>query len=252
MTYEPRVYRTTTVSSDLVGFSVSTAETGLYIHAESPLAEQALAAAGAARAQVERHTGLHADFGSSLRPLPEPADCPQLVARMYRAARQAGTGPMAAVAGAVAEYVGRRLLADSPQVIVENGGDIFLATRAPRIVAIRAGKSPLSGRVGLVIPGSAKLGVCTSSGTVGHSRSGGQADAATVVAEDTALADAIATAMANRVGSPQDCQAAVNWAAELGDIIGAVAICGETMAAWGEIDLEPLAQDIPEAGCATR
>ncbi len=245
MTYEPRVYRETTDSPDLVGFSVSTAEAGLYIHAESQLAEQALAAAGEARAQVKRHIGLHADFGSSLRPLPEPAGCPQVVACMYRAARQAGTGPMAAVAGAIAEYVGERLLAYSPQVIVENGGDIFLATRVPRIVAIRAGRSRLSDRVGLVIAGGAKLGVCTSSGTVGHSRSSGQADAATVVAEDTALADAIATAMANRVGSPQDCQAAVTWAAELGDIIGAVAICGETMAVWGEIELKPLAGEIP-------
>ncbi len=252
MTYEPRVYRKTAESPDLVGFSVSAAETDLYIQAENRLVAEAREATRQARAQVEKQISRQPEFATSLNPLPAPSNAPAVVASMVRAAAHAGTGPMAAVAGAIAEYVGERLLAHSRQVIVENGGDIFLATRVPRIVAIRAGKSSLSGHIGLVIAGGVKLGVCTSSGRVGHSLSAGRADAVVVVAEDAALADAVATAAANRVSGAQDCQSAVTWAAELGDIIGVVVICGETLAAWGEIELEPLALDIPEAGCATR
>lgn len=240
MGYEPRVYRRCAASPDLAGFAVSVAETDLYIQAEVRLVEEALAGVQQARGQIERHARRYPDFATSLCPLSEPEACTDVVATMYRAAQRAGTGPMAAVAGAIAEYVGRGLLAHSREVIVENGGDIFLATQMPRVVAIRAGRSGLSGRLGLVIPGDVKLGVCTSSGTVGHSLSAGWADAAVVVAEDVALADAVATAMANRVDDPHDCQAAVTWAAELGGIVGALVIAGETMAAWGEIELQHL------------
>ncbi len=241
MTYQPRVYRQSAESTDLVGFAVVVGETDLYIQAEARLTDEALDSVRQARTQIERHIQRHPDFATSLRPLPRPDDCPTLVREMYQAAQQADTGPMAAVAGAVAAYVGQQLLAKSSQVIVENGGDIFLATQVNRVVAIEAGSSRFSGQIGLAIPGGEQLGVCTSSGTVGHSVSSGRADAAVVVAPDTALADAVATATANQVQDPQDCQQAVQWATHVPGISGAVAICGDQMAMGGEIEIVPIA-----------
>ena len=240
MTYQPRVYRKSTESPDLVGFAVVVGETDLYIQAEARLTNEALESVRQARTQIERHIQRYPDFATSLQPLPEPDDCPALVREMYQAAQQAGTGPMAAVAGAVAAYVGQQLLAKSSQVIVENGGDIFLATQVARVMAIEAGQSRFSGEIGLAIPGGVRLGVCTSSGTVGHSVSSGQADAAVVVAPDAALADAVATATANRIQGPQDCQQAVTWATQLPGILGAVAICGDKMAVGGEVEIVPI------------
>jgi len=241
VTYQPRVYRKSAESPDLVGFAVAVDETDLCIQAEARLTDEALDSIRQARTQIERHIQRYPDFATSLRPLPKPEKCPALLREMYQAAQQAGTGPMAAVAGAVAAYVGRQLLASSRQVIVENGGDIFLVTEVARVVAIEAGQSRFSGQIGLAIPGGVQLGVCTSSGTVGHSLSSGQADAAVVVAPDTALADAVATATANRIQGPQDCQQAITWATQLPGISGAVAICGDQMAVGGEIEIVPLA-----------
>jgi len=239
--YQPRVYRKSADSPDLVSFAVVVGETDLHIQADSRLTDEALDSIREARIQIERHIQRYPDFATSLGPLPEPEKCPALVREMYRAAQQAGTGPMAAVAGAVAAYVGQQLLAKSRQVIVENGGDIFLATAVPRVVAIVAGQSRFSGQIGLAIPSGVRLGVCTSSGTVGHSVSSGQADAAVVVAPNTALADAVATATANRIQGPQDCQQAVRWATRVPGISGAIAICDDEMAAGGEIEIVSIA-----------
>jgi ApbE superfamily uncharacterized protein (UPF0280 family) len=148
---------------------------------------------------------------------------------------------MAAVAGALAARVGRFLAPLSDEVIVENGGDIFVRLTRPATVALFAGKSPLTGRVALKInPLLTPLGVCTSSGTVGHSFSFGRADAACVVAADTALADATATALGNRVPEAGAIAAALNWVASVPEILGAVVIVGEKLGAWGEVELVPL------------
>ncbi len=241
MPYQPRTYRKDGRSQDLVGFAVTAAETDLYVQAERDLTQAARQAVRQARQQVEGHIALRPEFATALQPLQSPENPPEVVRAMYQAAQRAGVGPMAAVAGAIAEFVGRRLLECSRQVIVENGGDIFLATGVARTVAIRAGDSLLSGRVGLVIPGGHQLGICTSSGTVGPSLSGGRAEAAVVVAGDTALADAAATALGNRVKSPEDCETAIQWVKELEGVQGAVVVCEATLATWGEFELQPLA-----------
>ncbi len=148
---------------------------------------------------------------------------------------------MAAVAGALAARVGRALAPLSPEIIVENGGDIYLKVAEPVTVALFAGKSPLSWRVGLKIdPALSPLGVCTSSGTVGHSLSFGRADAACVVAADAALADAAATALGNRVPDAAAIAPALKWAETVAGIRGAVVIVGDKLGAVGDLELTPL------------
>jgi len=190
---------------------------------------------------LESYLAAHPGFLEALAPWPEDPFAPGVVREMIAAAARVGVGPMAAVAGALAQRVGRALSPQSPEVIVENGGDIYLKLQQPATIALFAGKSPLSGKVGLKIdPAWGPLGVCTSSGTVGHSLSFGRADAACVLAADAALADAAATALGNRVPAAGSIPAALEWAGTIPEILGAVVIVGEKMGAWGRVELAPL------------
>ena len=235
------------VESDLHAFEVCVGESDLLISAERPLRELAERALRGARADLERYLAHDPEFARTLRPREVLAGAPDIAVQMAEAARACGVGPMAAVAGAVAEVVGEELLKESGQVIVENGGDIFLRTDHPRVAAIYAGDSPLTGRIGVRISQLGRgLGLCTSSGTVGHSLSFGKADAAIVLAESAALADAAATALGNRIQSAQDIEKGLEFLRTIDGILGGAVVIGEHLGAWGEVELVPLAAG-PEA-----
>jgi ApbE superfamily uncharacterized protein (UPF0280 family) len=130
---------------------------------------------------------------------------------MIRVSGLAHVGPMASVAGAVAEFVSKDLLPLSDELIIENGGDIYLETSKERTIGLYAGPSPLSLKVGLIItPEDAPLGVCTSSATVGPSLSFGKADAVCILSKSGALADAAATAVGNVVKERKDIERGLN------------------------------------------
>ena len=238
---EPRTYRTRMSREGLVGFRVKVEQTDLWVMAEQDFSPEVLQAVVQERRLLEAYLAAHPGFLEALAPWPADPLAPPVVREMITAAARAGVGPMAAVAGALAERVGQSLLPLSNEVIVENGGDIFLRVTRPATVALFAGASPLSHRVGLKIdPEWSPLGVCTSSGTVGHSLSFGRADAACVVAGNAALADAAATALGNRVPDAGAIATALNWTASLPEILGAVVIVGEKLGAVGQLQLVPL------------
>ena len=143
---------------------------------------------------------------------------------------------MAAVAGTVAEYVGKDLLKFSSEVIVENGGDIFVKTKRIKKIGIFAGKSAYTGKLALEIPAGI-WGVCTSSGTVGPSLSFGRADAAVVVCNSAILADAWATRLGNMVKTSDDIEKILNFVKDKPEIKGVVLILGEKIGVWGNIKL---------------
>ncbi len=194
------------------------------------------------RSELETYLGRDPVFLTTHAPYAAASDAPEIAKTMALAGQLAGVGPMAAVAGAIAQVIGKGLLPYSQDVIVENGGDIFIAGRKEKIVGIFAGAhSPFTGKVGLRLPQRLlPLGVCTSSGTVGPSISYGCADCATILAPDTALADAVATACGNRVQTVADLPAAVEFALAVPGVIGALAIKDDQMAALGEIQLTGL------------
>jgi ApbE superfamily uncharacterized protein (UPF0280 family) len=238
---ENRFYRDYSAKKG-AAFRAAVETTDLFIRAEKDLTREALAAIRSEREKLVEHIKLHPKFESSLVPLEEPSDAPPIAAMMYRAAKAAGVGPMAAVAGAMAQRVGMALRRRSSFVIVENGGDIYLDTGRETLVGLWAGTSPFSGRVAIRVdckPGP--LGVCTSSGTVGPSLSFGTADAATIISSDAAFADAMASALGNRIQSPSDLEGAVEWAASVRGVIGALGIIGDKLAARGELSLEKIA-----------
>jgi len=222
----------------LVSFQVQIKESDLWISADRDLAEEARDLALACRHPLEHYIQKFPSFLTSLSPIPEDPYAPPLVKKMIKAASQVGIGPMAAVAGAIAECVGEGLLSLTGEVIVENGGDLFLSADRPVTVAVFAGSSPLSGRLGIrLYPHQMPLGLCTSSGTVGHSLSLGRADAVSVLSRSTALADGAATALGNKMRSVRDLEAAIDWARTVDGILGGVVIIHATMASWGEVEL---------------
>ena len=236
--YEKRTYRHDINDRDLVSFQAVIKETDLYIRASKDLSVEAVAAINEVREPLERYIRGHPIFLHSLEPLPVEKDAPEIVQRMAQAARLANVGPMAAVAGAVAEMVGERLLQWSAEVIVENGGDIFLKVGSKRIIAIYAGGSSFTGKLAIEVePGRTPLGVCTSSGKVGPSLSLGLADAAVVLAPSAALADAAATAVGNRVRSVDDIEAALEFGQSISGVTGMVIIAGDRMGARGDVKL---------------
>ena len=236
--YEPRTYRCTHSDDDLVSFRVAMAETDLWIRAERNLSEEALRSIREVRREVAGYIGRDRAFLEALEPLSVAGDAPEVVQEMAQAADKAGVGPMAAVAGAIAEAVGKDLLPSSDQVIVENGGDIFLRIQRPRIVGIFAGASPLSNKVALrIAPDLTPMGVCTSSGTVGHSKSFGRADAVVVLSSSAALADAVATAAGNRIACPEDIERAIDFAMGIEGVRGIVVILENCLGVRGEVTL---------------
>lgn len=181
------------------------------------------------------------EFAASHQPLMVPLSAPPVAQKMAAAARAAGVGPMAAVAGYFAQLTGRYLcqLNGCTDIIVENGGDIFIASREERIIGVYAGEAnPFSGKIAVrLAPELFPCGVCTSSGTIGSSFSYGVADAAMIVAPDAALADAVATAAANLVKDGDCVAAACNYAMSIPTVAAALIICGDQMAAAGQLEL---------------
>ena len=236
--YQPRTYRHHIESTGLAAFTVAVKETDLYIRAGSNLQRKARRLVLKYRAQLERYIEQNPGFQTSLKPLPLPETAPRIVKEMIEAGQKANVGPMAAVAGAIAEFVGTELLEFSPEIIVENGGDIFIKASSKKVVGIYAGESPLSGKIGVEIPPQeTPLGVCTSSGTVGHSLSFGRADAVVTIARSAALADAAATAVCNLVQKPADINTAIEKGRNISGLKGIVIIIGGDIAVWGSIKL---------------
>lgn len=236
--YEPRTYRHWVRSKDLISFNVTAKETDLYIRASRNLKTKALKLVLKYRDTLERYIERHPSFLTSLEPIPISEDAPHIVKSMSESARKAGVGPMASVAGAIAEFVGTELLAFSPEVIVENGGDIFLKSLKRRIINIYAGKSPLSGKIGLEIEADeTPMGICTSSGTVGHSLSYGKADAVVVLSQSPTLADAAATAIGNLIKQPNDIPSGIEFAKGIEGIKGLLVIKDDKVGLWGEVKI---------------
>jgi ApbE superfamily uncharacterized protein (UPF0280 family) len=236
--FERRTYRNIIRDKDLISFDVIVRETDLYIRAGRDLSKEAFAAIKEYRCQLEQYIRSHPLFLHSLEPLHVEEGSPEIVHLMAEAALTAGVGPMAAVAGAMAELVGGKLRQFSDEVIVENGGDIFIKTGKKRTIGIYAGRSPFTGKLAIEIqPEKTPCGICTSSGTVGPSLSLGLADAALVVAPSAALADAAATAVGNVVKSLDDVSAALECGQKIDGVTGILIITGDTMGAWGEIKL---------------
>lgn len=175
-------------------------------------------------------------FMLTLEPYDLPADdAPEIVRQMISATTIFGIGPMAAVAGVIAKMAVEAMTkAGATYAIVDNGGDMSILNDQPVTVGIYAGSSPIRDIAFEIPPRESPLGIATSSGTVGPSISFGCADAATIISQDPALADAAATALGNAVQADNNLDECFN-AIDKPGIDGALIIRGDEMAIWGEL-----------------
>jgi len=200
-----------------------------------------------ARQAVERCIAGDPFFGATFEPYTPESDEP-VVVRMASAARKAGVGPMAAVAGAIA-WSGIEAVQEAGACygVIDNGGDIALFSDHELLIGVHAGSSPVSDRVAFAVPPTSEvLGICTSSATVGPSISFGIADAVTVFSRDVALADAWATAICNEI-RPDDTSVLLRVNPE--EVTGVFSVIGEWTGSYGV--LPPLVRANVKAGLIT-
>jgi ApbE superfamily uncharacterized protein (UPF0280 family) len=244
--FTERLYRQHHRQEDLVHFQVVVEETDLDIGVRkerysTELVEWVEETIRACRRPLEEYIQRDPGFVNALTPYNVFPDAPSIVQTMAEAGRLAGVGPMAAVAGTVAECVGKLIEKRSRDVIVENGGDIYMRTGRIRKVGIFAGNSTLSNRVAIEIRADqTPLGICTSSGKVGPSLSFGKADAVVVLSPSVALADAVATACGNLVQTVNDLERAIELASEITGVTGVLVIKDDRLAVWGSVKLVPM------------
>jgi ApbE superfamily uncharacterized protein (UPF0280 family) len=237
--YQKRFYRDWVYPGNLFCRKVVVRETDLNILCDKPIDEKYVTARIIKyRQQIEEYISKDEKFLTALKPLAVEFSAAQIVREMAASALKANVGPMATVAGAIAGYLGRDLLRKGARaVIIENGGDIFLKVTRPIKVGLFAGKKNLLSRLNLkIMPQETPLGICASSGTIGHSLSFGNADCVVIMARNAALADAVATATANRVQAKTDLEKAVKFARSIKGVKAAVIILKNNLASWGKIE----------------
>ncbi|MGE4296903.1 MAG: UPF0280 family protein [Desulfovibrionaceae bacterium] len=226
-----------------VAFQVVVEQTDLWITAERDLSGAALDVVNRLRGELKAYMLLAPAFGYSLAPVPVPPTAPEIARDMAAAGAACHVGPMAAVAGAVAERVAHALAPSSPNVLVENGGDLFLCSTRERVIGLLpdpAQEVVLGLRLG---PRDFPCSVCASSAVIGHSLSLGQGDLVVVRGASGAYADAAATALCNIVKGKKDLNKVLARAKELaaaapkGAIAGVLAQCGGELAVWGDMEL---------------
>jgi len=218
-------------------FRIKHLETDLFITAKNRQRKACLELIKELRCTLNNYIEKNPKFETSLKPVIVPENAPQPVQEMAQYAKKAGVGPMAAVAGLFSERIGRLLAENNSEVIVENGGDLFLKLRNEKTIGLYAGKnSPFTGHLGFrIIPQETPLGVCTSSGTVGHSLSRGSADVAVVLSSSSVLADAYATASCNMISSEKDLDKTAEWISSQDNISGFLAAKNDKIVTWGNV-----------------
>ena len=244
--YQPRLYREMMGNSRRVSFRSAFRETDLWVaidrgHYRKEAERFTMNRVLFYRRILEDHIALYPEFRDSLTPVVAPGGVHPIITAMSDAGLAAGTGPMSAVAGAVAEYICNDLLREfsADEVIIENGGDIFLKLAAPATVAVYAGNSPLSEKIALQPgPSYTPLSLCCSSGTVGHSLSFGMADACMIACRNGALADAYATAFCNSVKNVEMVHEVTEQALRIPEIQSVVIIAGDKVGMGGSIEIK--------------
>ncbi|HQM42167.1 MAG: UPF0280 family protein [Syntrophaceae bacterium] len=236
--YEERIYRNLISKENLESYNIVVGESDLFISSDVNLAAEIKESLIKHRFRLESYIKKNPHFLKSMLPLPHDKLAPAIVRDMLEKGSLCGVGPMASVAGALAQFVGKDVMASAQTIIIENGGDIFLKTNNKLIVSVFAGKSPLSYKVKFAInPERTPLGICTSSATVGPSVSFGKADAVCVISPSATLADAAASAIGNKVKNKNDIKKALAYGMKIKSIEGIIIIIGEEMGVIGDITL---------------
>ena len=236
--YEERTYRRVSRPQDLVCYEVVRKETDLFCCTSVDLEAFIEGRVLFYRNQLESYIRERPEFFKSLRPVPPDPLAPKIVKEMVEASAALGVGPMACVAGAVAEFIGRDIDPRSDEYIIENGGDIFLRTRRERIVLVyaegfslqREDRPEIEGRGS----GVRHMHLVRDRGSL---VSFGRADAVCVIGRSSLFADGLATRLGNIVHKEEDIAAALEEGSTFPGVTAVLIILGKKLGAWGDVDL---------------
>ena len=190
------------------------------------------------RRRLERYIARQPEFQTALVPVVLLEDAPEVARRMAAAADLTGLGPMASVAGTLAQMgVEAAQAAGCREAIVENGGDCFIHSDTEVTIGIYAGKNnPIGNQLAFrIAPQDLPLSLCSSSSKMGHSLSFGQCDLATVTAKDGALADSAVTLVCNLIKAENDLTPVLNDVGAIAGIEGIFAVKNGKIGMWGHL-----------------
>jgi len=235
--YEERFYRDQIISKFKI--EVSYKESDILICSDKEIAkEKALELLVKYYDQIEGYVAKNPNFLTSLSPLKNDQSAPPIIREMLENSKITGIGPFAAVAGAIAKYVGEDLLDCCQELIIENGGDIFLRINQDKIIGVYLGEEFKISNFNLKVrKRDQSFGVASSSSTLGHSLNFGKADLVSVVAENIIIADGFATAISNRIKKIDDVEQVLVEVKDKLLIQGLLIAFGEKVFLWGDLKI---------------
>lgn len=189
------------------------------------------------RKTLEKYIRLHPAYASALKPVELLSQAPGIAKKMAKASCKTGLGPMASVAGTLAQYgVEAALQAGCSEAIVENGGDMFIASTMPVTIGIYAGENSIGAQLAFhLLPEDLPLAICSSSSKMGHSLSFGNCELATVVAKEAALADSAATLVCNSISKEEDVERVLEEVGSIPGIQGILVVKDSNVGLWGKL-----------------
>lgn len=189
------------------------------------------------RRKIEKYIEGQPEFAKALKPIELLPEAPEIVRKMARAAEKTGLGPMASVAGTLAQYgVEAALAAGSTDALVENGGDMYIASSSPVTIGIYAGKNSIGAQLAFhILPEELPLSICSSSSQMGHSLSFGNCELATVIAREAALADSAATLVCNSISRQEDVEHVLDKVGRIEGIQGILVVKDNNVGLWGKL-----------------
>lgn len=248
MLFEPRTYRNSFSNERFHSFVIRHQTADLWIGVDpaafqNEMADVALAILKSILDELEAYGTANPIFKKSLKPCSVEEDAPATIRQLAAAGEKAGVGPMAAVGGLLSETVGRELLENFSlgELVVENGGKLFVKLQNPLVLSIFAGESPLSGMGGMeILPEQTPLGIGTFTQADRSPMEYGKADAVMIACKEAALSDALTTGFANRIKKPADVENVLNRTEIVPEILAAVLVCGDQIGVRGEFELKIL------------
>jgi ApbE superfamily uncharacterized protein (UPF0280 family) len=245
--YEPRWYRQKTDNERFTSFQVEWLETDLWIGIDKEsfvpeIPDFIFRQIKYLRVILDSYIDMNSSFRDSLSPIPDDIHASEEIRQMIKASTCAEIGPMSAVAGLFAEFTGKSVVKKFviQEIVIENGGDLYISIKKDIDILVYAGNSPLSNKIAVTIPHRfTPLGLCTSSGTVGHSLSFGKADAVMVACTNAALADSLATRFGNEVKTPADIEPALKLSESFDEILSILIIIEDKIGVKGKFGIKP-------------
>lgn len=235
--YEERYYRTYVKAQGVRNFNITIYESDLQIYTDRDIKNALEEELKLIRSTIEAYVKTYPAFNESLEPIKVLAEDPVIIRHMKEASKKLGVGPMATVAGAVSHYLGQKYYKESKELVIENGGDIYVYSSEHKKILLHGGPNAKVKNLTIQIDkASLPIGICTSSGKLGHSLSFGNCDAVTVISKDTLVADAAATAFGNLLKDKNDIKNVLTYSKTFKDIEGVIAIVDDQMGAWGDFE----------------